>query len=303
LVVLLGTLLPLVHKELGMGSISIGAPFFNQMFVFLIVPFVLMLGIGPLSRWKQQAPQALLKQLVIAFALALTAAVLIQQAYDQMRYMATLGLVLSVWILVTTVQEVLQRTENRSADSSSFMARLTSLTPSHWGMVLGHVGFAVTLIGITLVSNFEQEKDVRMHIGDRTEVAGYEFVFTAVKPLQGPNYNGYTGHVDVYQGQNKVASLDPQKRFYPVQRNTMTEAGIDSGISRDLFVAMGEQLSDGAWALRLYVKPFVNWIWFGAAIMALGGVCSMADRRYRLAKVAKVKSVLKGRDSEQEVSA
>ncbi|TRY31336.1 heme lyase CcmF/NrfE family subunit [Aliiglaciecola sp. M165] len=292
MVVLLGTLLPLVHKELGLGSISIGAPFFNEMFVYLIVPFVLLLAIGPLSRWKRQSPKALQKHLIVAFAISVSAAFLIQASYDQMTYMATLGLVLSGWIFVSTIQEIMQRTDASHNKERSLLKRLTSLTPSHWGMVFGHIGFAVMLIGITLVSNYEEEKDLRMRPGDVVELGGYAFQFTGVRDLVGPNYSGHVGIVDVYTDTSlseKVTHLEAEKRFYPVQRTSMTEAGIDSGISRDLFVALGEQLNNGAWALRLYIKPFVNWIWAGAFLMAFGGVLSMCDKRYRMAKVAKVK--------------
>lgn len=283
LVVLLGTLLPLVHTQLGMGSISIGAPFFNQMFVYLIVPFVLILGIGPLSRWKKQSAKALQKQLLLAFALALTAALLVTVSYEQSRYMATLGLMLSFWVVITTVMEVSQRLQANTATDSLFQ-RLRLLTPSHWGMVLGHLGFAVSLIGITLVSNYSEERDVRLAAGQHIELAAYKFVFTDVYPIEGPNYNGYRAIVDVWQQQDKVARLTPEKRNYLVQRNTMTEAGIDSGIGGDLFVSLGEPLADGAWAVRVYIKPFVAWIWAGAFIMALGGVCSIVDKRYRMAR-------------------
>lgn len=292
-VVLLGTLFPLVHKELGMGSISIGAPFFNQMFVFLIVPFVLLLGIGPLSRWKKQSAAALQKQLLVAFGLSLCAALLVFFSQDQQAYMAALGMVLSFWILITTVQEVLQRLEGGSRNDNPWLVKLRQLSPSHWGMVFGHVGFAVTLIGITLVSNYESERDVRMAPGDTLQLQGYTFAFQGVEPLTGPNYNGYVGVVNVSESGEAITQLRAEKRFYPVQRTTMTEAGIDSGVSRDLFVALGEQLDNGDWALRIYVKPFVNWLWFGALIMAIGGVISMSDKRYRMAKVAALKRAVK----------
>lgn len=154
-------------------------------------------------------------------------------------------------------------------------------------MVLGHVGFAVCLIGITLVSNYEQERDVRMLPGDRVSMAGYDFEFTGVKPFDGPNYTADIGVFDVFKDGEKIVHLEPEKRFYPVQRTTMTEAGIHATITRDLFIALGEPLGDGAWAVRLYIKPFVIWIWAGAFIMALGGAISIADKRYRLAKVAR----------------
>ncbi|MDO6692707.1 heme lyase CcmF/NrfE family subunit [Aliiglaciecola sp. 3_MG-2023] len=299
IVVLMGTLLPLVHKEIGLGSISIGAPFFNDMFVYLIVPFVLLLAMGPLSRWKKQSPKAIQKQLLIGFVISVCGGFLIQASYNQMTYMATLGSILSVWIFVSTVQEIMQRVaaQNDKTQSSTTWQKLRRLTPSHWGMVMGHVGFAVTLIGITLVSNYEQERDVRMHTGDVIEISGYVFKFTGVRDLKGPNYVGHVGIVDVFTDTSmtkKITHLEAEKRFYPVQRTSMTEAGIDSGISRDLFVALGEQLNDGAWAVRIYIKPFVNWIWAGSLIMALGGILSISDKRYRMAKVAKVKKRLGG---------
>jgi cytochrome c-type biogenesis protein CcmF len=287
LVVLLGTLLPLVHKEIGMGSISIGAPFFNQMFTYLIVPFVLCMGIGPLSRWKNQSAQALYKHILIAFGLSVSAGVLVNASFEQSSYMAALGLVMSFWIIVTTIMEIHQRIEPQvTSGKYSIWQSLQKLTRSHWGMVSGHLGFAVALIGIALVSAYSEERNVRMAVDDRVTLQGYEFVFKGVKSIQGPNYSADLGHLDVYQNNQKVASLDPEKRFYPVQRNVMTEAGIDSGVSRDLFVALGEQLKNGDWSLRIYVKPFINWIWLGTFIMAFGGVLSISDRRYRMAKIA-----------------
>lgn len=290
LVVLLGTLLPLVHKELGLRSISVGAPFFNQMFTLLIVPFVLFLGLGPLTRWKQQDPASVQKQLLIALGLSLSAGILVNFNYDQPTYMAALGLVLSAWILVTSVLEVMQRIDG--IKQQNLLGKLTKLTPSHWGMVLGHLGFAVTLIGITLVSNYETERDVRMVPGETVALGGYDFKFNRVEQRNGPNYNASVGIFDVYQDGEKVVHLEPEKRLYLVQRMPMTEAGIHSTLTRDLFIAMGEPLDDGAWAVRVYIKPFVTWIWGGAAIMALGGVFSISDRRYRMAKVAKVKNVI-----------
>ncbi|MBT0585072.1 heme lyase CcmF/NrfE family subunit [Alteromonas oceanisediminis] len=298
LVVLLGTLLPLVHKELGLGTISVGAPFFNQMFTLLIVPFVFMLSVGPLSRWKRQPIGALRNHMLVAAGVSVSAALLINVSYDEPTWMAMLGMVLSVWILVATVQEVLQRIDAQRSGTAhgsvntaepSVVLSLKKLSRSHWGMVLGHVGFAVTLIGITLVSNYEQERDVRMVAGDTVAMAGYEFVFTGVKKVQGPNYSADVGVFDVFEDGRKIVHLEPEKRFYPVQRTSMTEAGIHATLTRDLFIALGEPLDNGAWSVRVYYKPFVIWIWAGAFIMAMGGAFSIADKRYRLAKVAGIK--------------
>lgn len=289
IVTLLGTLFPLVHKEIGLGTISIGAPFFNQMFTLLIVPFVLFMGIGPLSRWKRQQPAALRNQLVFAFILAVSAGLLVTASYDERSYMAMLGMVMSFWILISTVLEVRQRVVSQT-NEESVIASLGKLTRSHWGMIMGHVGFAVCLIGITLVSNYDLERDLRMEPGQRVTIADYEVEFTGVKAIQGPNFTSDKGIFDVYKNGEKVSHLEPEKRFYSVQRMTMTEAGIHTTLTRDLFVALGEPLENGAWAVRLYYKPFVVWIWGGAFIMALGGVFSISDKRYRIKKIAKAKA-------------
>lgn len=302
IVVLLGTLFPLVHKEIGLGTISIGAPFFNQMFTLLIVPFVLFLGIGPLSRWKRQQPKALSNQLIFAFILALSAGVLVNATYDEQTYMGMLGLVLSFWILVATVLEVRQRVVSQTSEESVLVS-LRKLTRSHWGMILGHLGFAVCLIGITLVSNYEQERDLRMEPGQRVSIADYSVEFSGVKAIQGPNYTSDKGIFDVYKNGEKVSHLEPEKRFYTVQRMTMTEAGIHTTLTRDLFVALGEPLENGAWAVRLYYKPFVVWIWGGAFIMCVGGVFSITDKRYRIKKIAKVKSALAPKSTINETPA
>ena len=292
LVVLLGTLLPLVHKELGLGSISVGAPFFNQMFTLLIVPFVLMLGLGPLTRWKQQKASELQKQLLLAGGIALSAGVLVNFTYDTPTFMGVLGMVLVFWILVTTTQEVMQRISAMpdNNDNNTLITKLGKLTPSHWGMVLGHVGFAILIIGVTLVSNYELERDVRMDVGDTVTLSGYDFTFKAVKEIEGPNYNADAGVFDVSRNGEFIAQLVPEKRLYIVQRMPMTEAAIHSTIARDLFIAMGEPLDNGAWAIRIYIKPFVIWLWAGAVVMAIGGIFSISDKRYRMAKVKKVKN-------------
>jgi len=286
-VVLLGTLFPLVHKELGMGSISIGAPFFNQMFTWLIVPFVMFMTIGPLSRWKQQPIGALRNQVLLAFGIGISAALLVVNSYEtKADYVATLGMLCAFWILVSTVQEVAQRV-NAMPTQYGVKTKITQLTPSHWGMILGHVGFAVSLIGITLVSNFELERDVRMNYGDEVMIAGYQIKFSDVETVQGPNYSADRGIFDVLLNNELVVHLEPEKRFYPVTRMTMTEAGIHTTLIRDLFIALGEPLENGAWAVRVYYKPFVIWIWLGAGIMSIGGICSMLDKRYRMKKLAR----------------
>jgi cytochrome c-type biogenesis protein CcmF len=299
IVVLLGTLFPLVHKEIGLGTISIGAPFFNQMFTLLIVPFVLFLGIGPLTRWKSQKPENLRNQLIFAFILAVSAGFLINMTYDEQTYMGWLGLVMSAWIVIASILEVRQRVTSSTKDEPLFSS-LKRLTPSHWGMVLGHLGFAVTIVGITLVSNYELERDIKMEPGQSIQIADYDVMFKGVEDAKGPNYIADRGIFDVFKNGELVSHLEPEKRFYTVQRMGMTEAGIHTTFTRDLFVAMGEPLDGGAWAVRIYYKPFVVWIWGGAFIMSLGGIMSISDKRYRIKKIAKVKAIVGGTNKSKD---
>ncbi|BDX07705.1 heme lyase CcmF/NrfE family subunit [Planctobacterium marinum] len=284
IVVLLGTLLPLIHKELGMGSISVGEPFFNQMFTWLIVPFVVLLALGPMSRWKRQPLADLSMQMIWAVGLGALMTALLLTGFKAFPMLAILGVFLSFVILITTVQEVLLRTGNQLNVNS-----LKMLSRSHWGMVLGHVGFAVCLMGITVTSNFSEEREVRLMPGQSITLRGYEFRFDEVTHIEGPNYTADGGVVSIYDEGDFVSQLIAEKRFYPVQRTVMTEAGIDTSLLRDLFVALGEEFPDGAWGLRVYVKPFVVWIWLGAGIMAFGALLSIMDKRYRLAKVKQAK--------------
>ncbi|RCU44538.1 heme lyase CcmF/NrfE family subunit [Corallincola luteus] len=281
LVVLLGTLLPLFYKELGLGSISVGAPFFNDMFTVLVIPFAILLGIGPLTRWRRQAWSPLAMPLTIAGGMALLLAFVLPVIYaDSMPWHAVLGLALALWVTLSTVQEI----RLRIGVKNDGLRGLTRLTRSHWAMVLGHLGFAVTLIGIALTSSYTIEKDLRMVPGDTVEMRDYQFRFEGVKDVQGPNYSASAGILTVFEDGKQLTTLVAEKRFYPVQRSVMTEAAIDAGFTRDLYMALGEELTDGAWAVRIYYKPFVRWIWAGALLMSLGGLLMLMDRRYRMAK-------------------
>ncbi|MFR9718070.1 heme lyase CcmF/NrfE family subunit [Aeromonas diversa] len=278
LTVLIGTLLPLVHKELGLGSISIGTPFFNHIYSWLIIPFALLLGVGPLFRWRRQELADIRGKVIVALVLSLIAAIGLPLMFaESVKPWAALGIGLGVWIIITSAQETWARATHRN----SFGEGVRKLGNSHWAMILGHVGLAVTIIGIACTQNYSIEKDLRMQAGDRATFADYEFVFTGIRQKDGPNYHGFKGVIEVYQDGRQVALLKPEKRNYIVTRMPMTEAAIDAGFTRDLYAALGEPLDDKAWAVRLYYKPFVRWIWVGGLIMALGGLLAMLDRRYR----------------------
>lgn len=281
LVVLLGTLLPLVHKQLGLGSISVGEPFFNSMFLWLMVPFTLLLGVGPLIRWRRDEPSKLVKRLLLAVVITLVAAIgLPWVLQDKIVVMTVVGLMMSVWVFVLTLMELHERSTHRH----SFFKGLTHLSRSHWGMVIAHLGVAVTVFGIAFSQNYSVERDVRLKNGDSVMIHDYKFTFRDVRTIEGPNYTGGAGEIEITHNGNPEAVLHAEKRYYKVAGSMMTEAAIDGGFTRDLYAALGEELGDGAWAVRLYYKPFIRWIWFGGIFMAIGGLCCMLDPRYRTKK-------------------
>lgn len=281
-VVLIGTLLPLVHKQLGLGSISIGAPFFDQMFLIICTPFALLLGIGPLVKWRRDQFSAIRMPVVISvIVMAILGFTLPFILQDKLTVSAVLGVMMAAIIVLLSFYELQQRATHRT----SFWSGLTKLSRSHWGMVLAHLGVAMTIWGIAFSQNYSVERDVRMNVGDSVEIAGYQFQFKGIMEANGQNYSGGKAEVEVTKNGNYETTLFAEKRFYTVSKMTMTEAAIDWGFSRDLYVALGESLGDGSWALRLYYKPFIRWIWLGGIFMALGGILCMFDRRYRFSKI------------------
>ena len=283
-VVFLGTLLPLVHKQLGLGTISIGAPFFDQMFLIIMTPFALLLGVGPLVKWRRDQFSSIRTPVVISVIIMVIAGfVLPFWLQDTLTVSSVLGTMMAVIIALLSLYELQQRVTHRSG----FFPGLTKLSRSHWGMFLAHLGVAMTVWGIAFSQNYSVERDVRMNVGDSVEIAGYEYKFQGISNADGPNYAGGKAQVDILKNGKTEATLFAEKRFYTVSKMTMTEAAIDWGLTRDLYVALGESLGDGSWALRLYYKPFIRWIWLGGVFMALGGLLCMFDRRYRFSKMLK----------------
>lgn len=281
-VVLFGTLLPLVHKQLGLGTISVGTPFFDQMFLIIMVPFSLLLGVGPLIKWRRDEFSAIRKPVILSLIVMLVAGFALPYLLqDQLTVSAVLGTMMAVFIVLLSVYELQQRATHRSA----FWSGLTKLSRSHWGMVLAHLGVAMSVWGIAFSQNYSIERDVRMNVGDSVQIADYQFTFQGITEANGPNYLGGKAQVDIRRNGQVEAILFAEKRFYTVSKMTMTEAAIDWGFTRDIYVALGENLGQDAWALRLYYKPFIRWIWFGGVFMALGGLLCMFDRRYRFGKL------------------
>lgn len=283
-IVLIGTLLPLVHKQLGLGSISVGAPFFDQMFLILMLPFSFILGIGPLVKWRRDQFSAIRKPVFISIFIMIIAGIALPHfLFDRLTATAVLGTMMALLIFLLSLYEMQQRATHRHA----FIKGIRKLSRSHWGMITAHIGVAMTVFGIAFSQNYSVERDVRMNSGDSAQIADYRFVFQGVTPNNGANYDGVKAIIEVHHNNQLVTILHAEKRFYTVSRMSMTEAAIDWGLSRDIYVALGERLTDGAWAIRLYYKPFIRWIWIGGVLMALGGLLSMFDRRYRLGRLAK----------------
>ena len=283
-VVFLGTLLPLVHKQLGLGSISIGAPFFDQMFLIIMTPFALLLGIGPLVKWRRDQFSEIRTPVVVSvIVMAIAGFTLPYFLHNKLTVSVVLGTMMSVIIVLLSLYEMKQRATYRE----SFFKGITKLSRSHWGMILAHLGVAMTVWGIAFSQNFSVERDVRMTVGDTVQIADYDFKFTGVSDANGPNYMGGKAQIDISKDGKPEVTLFAEKRFYTVSKMPMTEAAIDWGFTRDLYVALGEKIEDNSWALRLYYKPFIRWIWIGGLFMALGGLLCMFDRRYRFSRLVK----------------
>ena len=278
--VLLGTLYPLFMDALDLGKISVGPPYFDSVFAPLITPALFLMGIGPLAQWKKASLPDLGKRLRWAFGVSIVTALVLPIALGEWTPLLSLGILLAVWIFATAVVSVRERIAH--GDGGSVLARLAGVPRAYWGMLLAHCGIAVFVVGVTMVKGFETEKDVRMNVGETATIGDYTFRFDGVRDVMGPNYVAAQGAFHVSRDGREAAVLHPEKRRYTATNQIMTEAAIDTGLVRDLYVSLGEPLDDGAWSVRLYHKPFVDWIWGGCLIMALGGVLAVSDRRYRL---------------------
>lgn len=278
--VLLGTLYPLLIDAFGWGKISVGQPYFDTVFLPLMVPVVFMLGVGPLAQWKHAEVPELARRLRWA---ALGGALLASWLARRITLSATIGLLMSFWITVTVITDLWERLQCRGDRKTSLVGRLRLLPRAMVGMMVAHLGVAAFAFGVSMVRTYAVERDVRMSPGDTAELAGYWFTFRGVREAQGPNYDSMQGIIEITRNGRLVSVLVPEKRVYRMQQNTMTEAAIDRSPTRDLYVSLGEPLNDGrAWIVRLYCKPFVAWIWGGCVLMALGAALAASDRRYRV---------------------
>jgi cytochrome c-type biogenesis protein CcmF len=280
--VLLGTLYPLIIDALGMGKLSVGPPYFNSVFVPLMVPAMFLMGIGPIARWKKASLPELAIRLRWAFLASLVTALILPFILGQWKPLISLGLMLALWIVITSCLNIWQRVKTTPGQLSVFQ-KLALQSRSYYGMHLAHIGVAVFIVGVTLVTGYQSEQDVRMDVGDTVNAGGYTFRFNGITNVNGPNYRAARAEIEVSKNGSVVNKMYPEKRSYIATQNVMTETAIDSGLFRDLYISLGEPVNGGAWSVRVYFKPFVDWIWGGALLMAMGGGLALSDRRYALA--------------------
>ena len=268
--VLLGTLYPLLIDALHLGKISVGPPYFNSVFVPIMIPLLVLMGIGPWTNWKSSDLLAVIKRLWLAGIVAVAAGISIPLLMGEFTWLAGIGFLLAFWVIASGCLQIIRQ------------AKAGKPTRSFIGMQLAHLGIAVFVIGVTMVGAYQEEKDVRMSAGETVSVGGYQIQLQDVNLVPGPNYQAMRGTFLLSKNGNTQTTLYPEKRNYFSSTMPMTEAAIDAGLTRDIYVSLGEELPDKSWAVRVYYKPFVDWIWGGCLLMALGGVLAISDKRYRI---------------------
>ena len=280
-VVLLGTLYPLLLDALGMGKISVGPPYFDSVFLPLMVPTIFLMGVGPMARWKETSVPDLASRLKWAAGVTVVMALLTGWLAGSIHLLASLGLLMAYWIVSSVATDFWERVRPEGKGFAEIRRKMRQIPRALAGMMVAHIGVAMFCFGVTMVKTYEVESDVKMNVGDSTTVRGYAFTFKGVKQIEGPNYDATRANIEITRNGSKITELSPEKRVYRVQQNPMTEAAIHPGLTGDLYVSMGEEVEGGAWIVRVYVKPFIDWIWGGCMIMALGGFMAVTDRRYR----------------------
>jgi cytochrome c-type biogenesis protein CcmF len=253
---------------LGLGKFSVGPPYFEAVFVPIMAPALFLMGVGPLARWKQASLPELAVLLRWALGISLLTGIIVPFAMGRWSAMVGFGLALAAWIVAASVISFRRRPRNSRA---------------YYGMLCAHLGMAVFVVGVTLVKGYESEQDANLQVGGTIELAGFGFRLDEVTQVQGPNYVAARATVSVTRSGKPVTVLYPERRVYAAQNMPMTEAAIDTGLARDLYVSLGDPLGANAWLVKVQHKPFIDWIWGGCLIMALGGLLAASDRRYRYA--------------------
>ncbi|MBE0487877.1 MAG: heme lyase CcmF/NrfE family subunit [Halomonas sp.] len=277
--VLMGTVYPLLLDALNLGKISVGPPYFNALFVPLTLIMSVFMGLGPISRWKDTAPNLLVRRLWLAAVVAVVLGAALPLLFaEHWSAPVAIGLIAALWIVLPMLRDLYDKVRRASSIGAGFR----KLSLAYWGMQLGHLGVAVTIIGVAVVSNYNIERNVRMGPGDSVQVVGYTFTMTELTDRRGANFLADRAVIEVQRNDRQRSfTMTPEKRLYLATGMPMTQVALRPGLFRDLYVAMGEDLGDGTWAMRVQYKPFVRWLWLGALLMAIGGLLAVADKRYR----------------------
>ncbi len=264
---------------LGADKLSVGAPYFDSVFVPIMTPAIFLMGLGPLARWKSARVPELAVRLRWAALVSVLTAIFLPWLLGSWRPLASLGVLLAAWTLTSVAVSMRERLRGLQG---SILVRLRSVPRATWGMWLAHAGVGVFIVGATLVKGYETERDVLLRPGESVSVNGYDFRYDGVRAVSGPNYRATRATLVASRGGEPVATLFPEKRVFAVQNTPITEAAIDHAVLRDLYVALDQPVGANAWSIRIQIKPFVRWIWGGCLLMALGGLLAATDRRYRL---------------------
>ncbi|MGE0799308.1 MAG: heme lyase CcmF/NrfE family subunit [Lautropia sp.] len=299
--VFLGTLYPLLLDALGAGKISVGPPYFDAVFFPLMAPAVFLMGVGPLARWRGTPVPELARRLRWALAVTIVTTVLIavssgRFAPDRLAPVAAggagtwgavgfaIGIFIALWVILASLALWLERLREAGGEGTGLVDRIRALPAGFYGMLLAHVGVGVFVIGVACVNTLQQEADHALAPGESMTLGDYRFTLLGTGEVDGPNYRATRGRIEVARGGGPARLMQPEKRHYPSTDATMTEAAIASGLTRDIYVSLGDHLPDGRWTIKAWIKPFVDWIWGGCLLMAIGGFVALSDRRYRAAQ-------------------
>jgi len=283
--VLLGTLYPLIIDALQLGKLSVGKPYFDAVFVPIMTPALFLMGVGPITRWRGAPTVELILQLKWALGVTVISAAVAPFIMRSWTPLIGFGLLLAVWIIVASLNNLISRLKNHP---SHWLLALKLQSASYYGMLLAHIGVAVFIFGVTMVSGFEEEKDLRMSAGSKSSLAGYEIRFNQVSEITGPNYVAAQGNISVFKDDKLVTMMYPQKRKYDSSQMLMTEAAIYNSFVGDLYISMAEPVSPSEWGIKVQFKPFINYIWLGCFLMALGGIFAVSDKKYRFKPITQV---------------
>ena len=284
-VVFIGTIWPLIAEMIWDRKLSVGPPFFDAAFTPFMVALALFLPFGSMLSWKRGAPLRLAKQLMPFAILAIALGALTYAMQSGRSALGPIGVALGVWVVTGAVLDLWQRCGR--GQLMDRVARMMRLPRADWGKATAHIGMGITIFGVAAITAWQQE-DIRVaQIGEGYDVGGYSFTLRDVSRARGPNYNTTMAQVQLQKQGADIAVLTPEKRFYPVAQMPTTEAAIRNGILRDIYVVIGDAQADGGYTVRVYIKPFANWIWGGAMLMALGGLISLTDRRLRVGAAAR----------------